>query len=353
MRALAGLVPLAALLAGCGPPPPVRFQTCAAAPRPAVSVSADGRTASATLSVLTYNIEGLGWPARKGRAEPLRAIGATLARLNAAGRAPDVVLVQEMFSPAAKRAITASGYPAIMAGPGRTSPPAGTAHDPLPGKARAKRGEIGLKLLGSGLVVASRYPIVDNAFVAFGKRACAGLDCLANKGVMLARIALPGVPSPVAIYNTHLNSRGASRAPRERTLAAHDRQSAEVADFIESTHDRRAPVVLGGDFNMKHAERRWQHFSSYAPLDVVHAVCNDPDYGCDVRMSWDGDAPWMDTQDLQLFADGTAMTIRPIRVEAMFDGADQPQLSDHDGFLVTYRLRWPVGIAAATGACAG
>jgi len=33
-------------------------------------------------------------------------------------------------------------------------------------------------------------------------------------------------------------------------------------------------------------------------------------------------------------------------VEAMFDGADGlPQLSDHDGFRVTYRLRWTPGAA--------
>jgi hypothetical protein len=50
----------------------------------------------------------------------------------------------------------------------------------------------------------------------------------------------------------------------------------------------------------------------------------------------------MDTQDLQLFSSGEIVTVRPIRVEAVFDGSPgSPRLSDHDGFRVTYRLSWP------------
>ena len=69
-------------------------------------------------------------------------------------------------------------------------------------------------------------------------------------------------------------------------------------------------------------------------------------------MSWDGDEPWMDTQDLQFYADGRTVRIRPLRVEAMFDGGPSgPRLSDHDGFLVTYELRWPAHLPVLTSAC--
>ena len=61
-------------------------------------------------------------------------------------------------------------------------------------------------------------------------------------------------------------------------------------------------------------------------------------------MSWDGDAPWMDTQDLQLFRAPRDTILVPVRVQAMFDGSKgDPKLSDHDGFLVTYRLTWNLG----------
>jgi hypothetical protein len=59
-------------------------------------------------------------------------------------------------------------------------------------------------------------------------------------------------------------------------------------------------------------------------------------------MSWDGDAPWLDTQDLQGFDNGALVAVRPLRVEAKFDGPSTGgKLSDHDGYEVTYRLSWP------------
>ncbi len=334
-------------LAACGPKPPLRIMACDAVPAATVTMDADGRLARTTLSVLTYNLEGLGWPARKGRAAELRAIGDRLAAMREAGTGPDVILFQEMFSGAAKRAVAASGYPAIAPGPRRTTRPYIGDYEKVAGKAKPLKGELGIRLLGGGLAIASRYPIAESALDAYGRRACAGLDCLSNKGVMLARIAIPGVPAPIDVYNTHMNSRGASKVSEARNGEAHARQALAASKFIARTQDLTAPLIFGGDFNMRHSEDRWAEFSEYHPLTLVHEVCVDPASGCAVRMSWDGDAPWMDTQDLQFFADGERVTVRPIRAQAMFDGGESgPQLSDHDGFLVTYELSWPAGMAA-------
>lgn len=343
-RALAGACALA--LAACGPRPPLRVMACDAAPAAPVTLSDDGRFARTTLRVLTYNLEGLGWPARRGRARELKEIGARLAAMRADGSGPDVILFQEMFSGAAKRAVAASGYPAIAPGPQRTTRPFARHTEKMPGASKPLKGELGFKLIGGGLAVASRYPIVQTALDAYGRRACAGLDCLSNKGVMLARIAMPGVPAPIDIYNTHMNSRGASGVSAARDGEAHARQAIAASDFIARTQDLAVPLIFGGDFNMRHSEDRWAGFSEYHPVALVHEVCVDPASGCEVRLSWDGDAPWMDTQDLQFFADGERMSLRPVRVEAMFDGGKSgPRLSDHDGFLVTYELRWRADIA--------
>ncbi len=338
------------LLSGCGVPPPQRALPCSAAPRPEIVFSADGRTARAQLSVLTYNIEGLGWPARTGRSDKLREIGVRLAKLRAAGAAPDVILFQEVFSDAAKRAVSRSGYPAISAGPRRTSrAPSDAPVAPLPGKARVKRGELGIHLVGSGLVTASHYPIIFSESRPYGPKACAGIDCLSNKGILLTRIFVPGVPAPIDIYNTHMNSQAASRAPRSRRVAAHERQTRAMAGFIGQTRDPAGAAIVAGDFNMKHSDPRWDHSSRLLQLSLVHQVCSEPAGRCNVQVSWDGDAPWMDTQDLQFFDDGDMVSIRPIKVEAMFDGGPSgPVLSDHDGFLVTYELSWPVTPAATS-----
>ena len=337
---LCGAVGFALLLTGCGTPLPMRTLACRSA-APAEIVRSDGRK-TMTLRVLTYNIEGLGFPARKGRAPELRQIGTMLSAMRAAGTGPDIVLFQEMFSGAAKKAVAGTGYPAIAPGPRRSTRPFESTREKLPGKSKLKRGEIGVRFTGSGLAIASLYPIMATDLRAYGARSCAGLDCLANKGIMLARIVIPGVPTPVDVYNTHMNSRGASKTPESRNRAAHDRQALEASEFIDNTHDDNYPVIFGGDFNMRRSEPRWENFSRYQSLSLVHRVCIDRSSGCEVKMSWDGDAPWMDTQDLQFFWAGSAVTIRPIRVEALFDGSpESPQLSDHDGFMVTYRLEWP------------
>lgn len=50
-----------------------------------------------------------------------------------------------------------------------------------------------------------------------------------------------------------------------------------------------------------------------------------------------------DTQDLQFFRSGRHVQLRPLRLEAMFDGAPGgPKLSDHDGYRVVYELTWSV-----------
>ena len=333
-------------LVACGPKPPLRVMACDAAPAAPVTLSGDGRSAVATLSVLTYNLEGLGWPARKARSRELKEIGTRLAAMRADGSGPDVILFQEMFSAAAKRAVAASDYPAIAPGPRRTTK-SSIGRSKMSGKAKPLKGELGFKLVGGGLAIASRYPIVETAVDSYGPRACAGLDCLSNKGIMLARIAMPGVPTAVDIYNTHMNSRGASGVSEARDGEAHARQAVAASEFIARTEDRAIPLIFGGDFNMRHSEDRWEGFSAYLPLTLVHERCIDPDAGCEVRMSWDGDAPWMDTQDLQFFANGERLAVRPVRVESLFDGgASGPRLSDHDGFLVTYELRWPAGMEA-------
>ena len=339
-----GSAALAALLLGaCGTTPPLRMMEPGAALAPAITTSPDGRIYRTILSVLTYNIEGLGWPARSGRAGKLAEIGRVLAGMRERGTAPDVVMFQEMFSGPAKKAVLGTGYPAIITGPHRTTRSRTARKDKLPGKARFSIGEIGLHLTGSGIAIASRYPIVDISRRAYGKRSCAGIDCLSNKGVMLARIEVPGLPVAVDLYNTHMNSRGASKAPAARHRVAHARQALEASEFVAENGDERAPLVFGGDFNMRHSEERWANFSRYHPLKLVHETCAKARTDCDVRMSWDGDAPWMDTQDLQFYASGTEVAIRPIKVEAMFDGgAKGARLSDHDGFLVTYELSWPV-----------
>lgn len=102
------------------------------------------------------------------------------------------------------------------------------------------------------------------------------------------------------------------------------------------------PVIFAGDFNMRSAPARFETFEAVHGLQLVHSFCLADRDHCDVRISWDGDAPWQDTQDLQLFPSGSVLTVRPVRIESLFDGSpDSPRLSDHDALRVVYELSWP------------
>ena len=313
-------------------------------PAPQAAAPPDG-PAPPTLSVMTYNLEGLTWPARTGRTPFLEEITAEFARMEQARVLPDVIVFQEAFSTAALRTATATPHPHVALGP-RATTRSGLpkTRDPVLRKRNYLRGEWGIRFMGSGIAIASRYPITASFSQPFGPTSCAGWDCLANKGVMLVRIAVPGLADPVEIATTHMNAQGASKAPPEKHLAAHNVQSVELADFLDRVSQVASPMILAGDFNMRRNPARLDAFESENGYQLARRFClearDDPAKPtCEIRMSFDGDAPWLDTQDLQIFDDGARTLLRPVRIEAWFDGPDAGgKLSDHDAYIVTYAL---------------
>jgi endonuclease/exonuclease/phosphatase family metal-dependent hydrolase len=286
------------------------------------------------LSVMTYNVEGLPWP--------LKAIGEQLAALRARGLQPDVVLLQEGFRGEVADLIELSGYPYVARGPRKKQRDGSQlSREDRPRYKRVKyrrKGEGWGKWGSSGLWVLSDHPI--NWVKSHAYHYCAGLDCLANKGVMLVSLDVPGLPTPVEIADTHLNSKGASGVPRNRNRVAHHLQAAELGRFMQADRTPGAPLIVGGDFNVMHAPDRYDYVMQRYPFDVVSQVCFQTPDSCDAKISADGDAPWLDTQDLIGFKQGDQVSVRPIQVEARFDGSvtGGPMLSDHDAYEVTFRL---------------
>lgn len=332
------------ITAGCARHPTLPALPLPATRTPAIAVDPETGQRRLQLSVLIYNVAGLPWPVRTGRSAALRQIGRQLEEMRAAGTAPDLLLLQEAFTAEAARIGVRAGYLNGVRGPRRTDRPgidvSSLDRAFLAGR-RFFNGEKAGKLLSSGLYIYSDYPIHALYSTPFGRHTCAGFDCLANKGVMVAEITIPGVPARLQLLNTHLNSRAASGVSHVRSLYAHNRQVDEIATLLARTRHQDQPFIFGGDFNTRRSEARFDYKIDRIPGTVVDYYCVVEADDCDVRISWDGDAPWMDTQDLQGFESGTLVAVRPIRVEAMFD---QPyrgrMLSDHDGYLVTYELSW-------------
>jgi endonuclease/exonuclease/phosphatase family metal-dependent hydrolase len=318
----------------------------APAPLPAPPPAAEA-VRSTEISVLTYNVKGLPWPVARGRAQALREIGEELAAMRREGRQPDVVLLQEGFRGEVAELVETSGYAYWAKGPERGARLAGATapQRTLASLRYVLSGEGWGKLTGAGLHVLSDLPILDVKAAPYS--ACAGFDCLANKGVMLVRLALHDAPVEIDVVNTHLNSRRAARTAIARTLTAHNRQMEELLAFVADNTGEGRPLLVGGDFNVKNAPERYYHKASARPFTVVSEYCHTTDRAC--AEADPGREPWLKSQDLQAFASPPAVRVRPIRVEAAFDGASSPRLSDHDGYMVRYRLTWSPAERAETG----
>lgn len=285
------------------------------------------------VTVLTYNVRGLPWPVARGRRQALRAIGLELAAMRAAGHAPDIVLIQEGFEDIGDL-VAASEYRHWASGPQRGDRPVEAVF--AKGFARTRylsSGEGWGKFTSGGLHVLSDHPLMEVTTDVF--RYCAGWDCLASKGAMMVTVDVPGLPGGLNVVNTHLNSRNAAKVPFSRSLRAHNLQVEALRSFIARNRNPDAPLVVGGDFNVKDAPERYDHMASAQPFTVVSAYCQTK--GCNAPGS-DHPKPWLASQDLQAFAAAGQVTVRPIKVQTVLDGKAGAQLSDHDGVLVRYEL---------------
>lgn len=292
---------------------------------------------TASLRVMTYNIAGLPAPLKAGRAEAIARIGDSLAEMRAAGTAPHVVLIQEGFMDAPMAELIArAGYAHVARGPDAALP--APARDAGMRGAQRLRGEGLGKALGSGLYILSDFPILETRMAAYGD--CAGVDCLANKGAMVAQVALPGAPAPIAVANTHMNAKKKSLAPLARAHLAHRLQVAAMDRLVRDSRRPGQALIFGGDFNMRRSEERWSGSVPPAPYAFARYYCAEIDWRCDASGLSLTEAGLRDTQDLQGFHDGAEMRVRPQRLAILYDKTRPGALSDHSAYLVDYRISW-------------
>lgn len=188
--------------------------------------------------------------------------------------------------------------------------------------------------------------------MAYADHACAGYDCLANKGAILVTIRIPGAPTPVDVLTTHLNSRRASGVSDARSLQGYIRQVRELAAFVRSAHDPRFPLIAAGDFNVGSAQDR-----RTVLLDTIRRGWNA---GSEVRDAYSqfqrqggtlaGDAAvsFRRAKDWQFYSDGLQGRLNVIGIEVPF-GRDKAgnMLSDHIGYAVRFALSAPTSALVA------
>ena len=301
---------------------------------------------SSDLSVMTYNVHGLPWPVAENRHVALQAIGQRLWQMRQAGRQPHVVLLQEAFTEDAKRIGQIGGYRYVGYGPAASA----AGETPLweagfSALMTAMKSGTPWKAVDSGLAILSDYPILSMRMGAFSGDACAGYDCLANKGALLASIALPGAPRPVMLATVHLNARFASGVPANVSDRAYALQLGLVDRFLNANRDPSLPLILGGDFNnagrirsallLRHATAMWRadgmssigEVLSRLPVKAVPNRALPP--ACSRNKDW------------QFQSSGASAHIMPVRLSLPFGlERDGSALSDHFGYAESYRVDW-------------
>lgn len=304
---------------------------------------------SAPLSVMTYNVRGLPWPIAWGRNAAFDAMVDQLRAMRRRGRQPHIVLLQEAFTPEAKRIGVRSGYRYVAYGPTRNdrTPFRQTAVDrKFAAGARILRGERSGKILDSGLQILSDYPILAVRTQAFPDFACAGFDCLANKGVLMALVAVPGSSTPVVVSTAHFNSRRSSHVSDARSNYAYRRQWDSATAFLAQSDWHQYPMVFAGDFNVGKSMARRKAFRVIAAglwkadrKGQIRDVLRSCYRSCQSFPVAAREALFR-AKDWQLFASTKSASLVAEHIAVPFGrAADGTMLSDHIGYAATYRLR--------------
>ncbi|MDR7156707.1 endonuclease/exonuclease/phosphatase family metal-dependent hydrolase [Sphingobium xenophagum] len=299
-------------------------------------------TPAGALSIMSYNIKGLPWPIAGGREEAISAMGQRLAAMRLSNAQPHVVLLQEAFGDGAHTLGEAGGYRYVVTGPQFSR-----ADEPQPlGQAFAEgaqwvKGEASGSLINSGLAILSDYPVIRIERYAFPEGACAGYDCLAAKGVLVAWIDVPGTGGPIAVIDTHLNSRRATRVASERADRAYAWQVAAVRQFLARVLPSGTPVIFGGDFNTGQAPARIAALSQ--PLiegtqsDGLRTVLTNGGVISGSRS--EAQRIVGRNKDKILFRDGLRVSLRPERAWVPFPITSPAPLSDHAGFVLDFSFQ--------------
>ena len=289
------------------------------------------------VSVSTHNVEDLPCPVACGRSKAAVEIGYRLAEMRKQNIQSHVVLLQEAFRKSAENINREAKYPHIVYGPDKAPKP-----DTYPISEKFHRekswikGESAKPLFNSGLTILSDYPIIDVKRVAFPRGMCAGYDCLASKGILIAWIQVPEIDEPVAFVTTHLNSRKSSYVSKSRSDEAHYHQVKMLQRVIEKKIDSNTTVVIGGDFNTIHAEKRMyavrKYLASFGYQNGIRKAYEAGDVHDKSIMHIQN--VLKDNYNLILLRNTPEQKLKPHKVWVPFPKYISEPLSDHSGIVL-------------------
>lgn len=291
-----------------------------------------------SLRVLSYNVQGLPDMLREGKEPYFNRIAEILRERRAEGSQPHIVLLQEAFVRDVSIIAETTGYKYVLKGPGRKdTSKRGKSHWSTNTRKTYASFSDPQKLLGSGLYILSDFPIVEATHKAFDSDMCAGFDCLSNKSILLARVKVPGLDSPVDVINSHFNSHRAAVAPTKTKTKAHKAQVETLQWFLEKI-DQGNSQIIAGDFNTKHTPR-YAYFRDAIKAEDAAEICVRGTSDCALSAETRVEEILYKTNDKQFFHDAAGLGMRPTYITRNFtELLDGKPLSDHLGYEVHYKL---------------
>lgn len=295
-----------------------------------------------TVRVLTYNINALPKPVGKKTDRRINRITEILQERRAEGTQPNIVVLQEAFGKRCDPLIEQTGYKYVVRGPGRKAGKSkqSTSWNVEGTRTYAKTPKA-QKFLGSGLIILSDFEIKNPKFVTFDGQSCAGLDCLANKAIIMTDVSVPGIDTPLHLVTSHFNSNDSAKAPSAVRLRAHQKQTDTLAKFLSRLSNKASPLIIAGDFNTR-LSQRYQYFrEEINALDAAER-CLEIGENCILDARTKATEILYHTADKQFYRSGTTAILRPVYIERNFKESLQGRpLSDHTGYEVHYSFDAP------------
>ncbi len=222
---------------------------------------------------------------------------------------PDVVILTEVFTPKGKSQFKSYQYPFRVDGPRH-----------------------GGRLVGSGLRILSKYPILNYATLKY--RACKGSDCFSRKGAALVTLSLSH-DKKVNVIATHLDA-----TDRNARIS----QLHQLRVFTDRFEEQESPTIIAGDMNFSPKAPEYQFaISQLAVSDAWIATHGETDpgftYDCENNhyardySKKTGD-PMIRKRLDYLFYKGA---INPIHTEIQLNH-EENLFSDHFGLMGIYEL---------------
>jgi endonuclease/exonuclease/phosphatase family metal-dependent hydrolase len=173
------------------------------------------------LKIVSFNIWDLPYWFVKNREQRIFQIAEYLQRLDA-----EIVCLQESFDVRHRRFLYESlGSDKYYASGGFEA---------------TRKAPLALLDTTGGLVIFSKFPIIQNKFIPFNQFTHSVIERIGHKGILEATIETPY--GNIQVFNTHLH--------KEQRFFAHNIRVKQLKHILERMQEQQhLPVILAGDFN--------------------------------------------------------------------------------------------------------